>query len=222
MFIGEIFSKKPFEKFALVKEKRSTFFFAKKKKVPKKKLASPLLDRLVSMGIVYCKASSTLRERLRRGAELFAWRKGVAPLAALWGTLIVWRLFFWCADGAVFPPRANFIPTKCGKITALHPSKAYWGLNKTVGIFADPSMHHARSARLPYTLHNDKEPRAAKHPFAKRIVLRLRRLPRRDHRALRYTASTLASIRPARSPTSFCNFFLDALTSVKVWATEKV
>ena len=37
-------------------------------------------------------------------------------------------------------------------------AKAYWGLNKTVGIFAVPSMHHARSARLPYALHNDKEP----------------------------------------------------------------
>ena len=49
LFIGEIFSKNPFEKFALVKEKRSTFFFAKKKKVPKKKLASLLLDRLSAL-----------------------------------------------------------------------------------------------------------------------------------------------------------------------------
>ena len=78
--------------------------------------------------------------------------------SVLWGTLIVWRLFFWCADGAVSPPRANFIPTKRGEITALYLSKAYWGLNKPVGIFVIPSMHHARSARLPYTLYDDKEP----------------------------------------------------------------
>jgi hypothetical protein len=37
-------------------------------------------------------------------------------------------------------------------------AKSYWGLNKTAGIFADPSMHHARSARLPYALYDDKEP----------------------------------------------------------------
>ena len=108
-----------------------------------------------------CIPQSPLDSARKHNAEallLFAWRKGVSPLVVLWGTLIVWKLFFWCAEGAVSPPRANFIPTKCGKITALHPSKAYWGLNKTVGIFAVPSMHPARSARLPYTLYGDKEP----------------------------------------------------------------
>ena len=52
---GKIFSKNPFKKFAnksnlsFVKEKRSTFFFAKKKKVPKKKLATLQLDRLSAL-----------------------------------------------------------------------------------------------------------------------------------------------------------------------------
>ena len=36
----------------------SAFFFAKKKKVPKKKLATLQVDGLVRMGAVYCKARS--------------------------------------------------------------------------------------------------------------------------------------------------------------------
>ena len=44
--------------FPFVKGERSTFFFAKKKKVPKKKLATLQVDGLVRMGAVYCKARS--------------------------------------------------------------------------------------------------------------------------------------------------------------------
>ena len=80
----------------------------------------------------------------------------------LWGTLIARRLFFWCADGTASPPRAYFIPAEFGEITVLYLSKTYWGLNKPVGILAVLSMHPAQSARLPYALHDDKEPRAAK------------------------------------------------------------
>jgi hypothetical protein len=78
--------------------------------------------------------------------------------SVLWGTLIVWRLFFWCADGTASPPRAYFIPAEFGEITVLYLSKTYWGLNKPVGILAVLSMYPARSARLPYALHDDKEP----------------------------------------------------------------
>ena len=46
----------------LKKGKRSTFFFAKKKKVPKKKLATLQVDGLSSVGALYRKAHSTLRE----------------------------------------------------------------------------------------------------------------------------------------------------------------
>jgi hypothetical protein len=86
----------------------------------------------VGMEAIYRKAHSALREStmLRHcyyslGERVFrrSWFFG--------GTLIAWKIFFWCADGAVSPPRANFIPTKCGKITALYHSKAYWRLNKT-------------------------------------------------------------------------------------------
>ena len=98
---------------------------------------------------------------------LFAWRKGISPLVVLWMTLIVWRLFFWCAEGTASPQEPIWFPrslyegsTHCCS-TGFY-CKAYWGLNKTVGIFVVPSMHPARSARLPYALYNDKEPRATK------------------------------------------------------------
>ena len=49
-------------------------------------------------------------------AELFARRKGVAPLAVLWGAPIVWRLFFWCAYRISAPPKAYFSPAVCCEI----------------------------------------------------------------------------------------------------------
>ena len=61
-------------------------------------------------------------------------------------------------------------------------AKAYWGLNETVGIFVVPSMHPARSARLPYTLYGDKEPFKRSNPtrgFDKKtvsLVTRFRRV----------------------------------------------
>ena len=66
--------------------------------------------------------------------------------------------------GSCFSPKSLFdslgVYTKNPFIVVLRDfiAKAYWGLNKPVGIFVIPSMHHARSARLPYTLYDDKEP----------------------------------------------------------------
>ena len=49
-------------------------------------------------------------------AELFARRKGVAPLAVLWGAPIVWKHFFWCAYRISAPPKAYFSPAVCCEI----------------------------------------------------------------------------------------------------------
>ena len=46
----------------------------------------------------------------------------------------VWKLFFWCANGILAPPRAYFIPTECGERAAIHFHQSHWGLNRTVGI----------------------------------------------------------------------------------------
>ena len=48
----------------LGKGERSTFFFSKKKKVPKKKLATLQVDGLSSVGIIATQARQTLRKRV--------------------------------------------------------------------------------------------------------------------------------------------------------------
>ena len=64
--------------------------------------------------VLQSRRSSSQTPALR--AELFARRKGVAPLAVLWGAPIVWRLFFWCAYRISAPPETYFSPAKCRKI----------------------------------------------------------------------------------------------------------
>ena len=91
--------------------------------------------------VLQSRRSSSQTPALR--AELFARRKGVAPLAVLWGTPIVWRLFFWCAYRISAPPEAYFSPAKYRKIVppslfygifAVIFATAHWGLNNGVGI----------------------------------------------------------------------------------------
>ena len=86
--------------------------------------------------------------RTAKPAQLFA--MGVAPLAVLWGAPIVWRLFFWCAYRISAPPETYFSPAKYRKIVppslfygifAVIFAKAYWGKNKTVGIFEASKRH---------------------------------------------------------------------------------
>ena len=78
--------------------------------------------------------------------------------------------FLLVRRGDCFSPKSLFdslgVYTKDPLIVFLRDfiAKAYWGLNKPVGIFAVLSMHPARSARLPYTLHNDKEPFKRSNP----------------------------------------------------------
>ena len=144
--------------FPFVKGERSNFSLFERKVT--KEANQHAVGLPVGMEVIYRKARWSLRERLRgrRSVRLPKTRRFSDATRFFVELRYVGKLFFWCADGTASPPRANFIPTKCGKITALHPSKAYWGLNKMAGIFADPSMHHARSARLPYTLYGDKAP----------------------------------------------------------------
>ena len=84
---------------------------------------------------------------------------GVAPLAVLWGTLIVWRLFFWCAYGMKIPPKAYFSPAKCCSfvpsslfygVFAIIFAKSHWGLNFKVGTSADLWRHHLLPLRLHF------------------------------------------------------------------------
>ena len=127
--------------FSLSREYVQLFLCLKEKVAKRSRQAKRLIA--VRMESAYRKAGSALRERLHQGAEQFAWRKGVAPLAALWGTLIAGKLFFWCAYGMEIPPKAYFSPAKYRKIVppslfyeifAVIFAKAYWGLNNGVGI----------------------------------------------------------------------------------------
>ena len=89
-------------------------------------------------------------------------------------------------------------------------AKTHWGLNKTVGIFAVPSMHHARSARLPYALYDDKEPFKRSNPtrgFDEKTVSLVTRF-RRVWRALVAIIPTLDSRSSSRLVYFFLQLFL--------------
>ena len=127
LFVEEIFVKNSFEK-----GKRSTFFFAKKKKVSKKKCASKLLDRLLTRPPDKVRRLVSALPHGRHAEGLFLTRKG-------FGTRVV-RL------QSLMLPHGGFCPTKCGENVCF----SYWGLNKTVGISSVPSAHRARSAKLRF------------------------------------------------------------------------
>jgi hypothetical protein len=94
------------------KGERTTFFFAKKKKVPKKKLASLQLDRLSALCF---EARQTHRKSLRFGAELFARRTRWwgSSVCAVLRPAIGERRDFFDAHRASAPPAAIFSPTEC-------------------------------------------------------------------------------------------------------------
>ena len=109
-----------------------------------------------------CKPQSplALRERLRK-AQNSSLDARVLRRSRFFGELlIVWRLIFWCAYGTETPPSAYFSPTKLVRqdLSSLFLrkfiAKANWGLNKTAGIDAVPTMHPAEGkasirTRLP-------------------------------------------------------------------------
>ena len=198
------------------KGKRSTFFFVWKKKGCKKEANQHAVGLLASMEAVYRKAHSTLREstmlkhcyyslgeRVFRRSWFFRvfWSYGGFSFGALTGLHLP-------QEPILFPRSLYGSSVHCCSTDFI--AKAHWGLNKTVGIFAVPSMHHARSARLPYALYDDKEPFKRSNPsggFDEKTVSRVTRF-RRVWRALVAVISTLASRSSSRLVYFFLQLFL--------------
>ena len=103
LFVEEIFVKNSFEK-----GKRSTFFFAKKKKVSKKKLATLQVDGL--SGFIP-KSPLALRESLRE-RRAFRLTKGISPLDGSLNYSDRMEAFLLYTDETATPPRADFIPSE--------------------------------------------------------------------------------------------------------------
>ena len=82
------------------------------------------------------------------GAVRFAWRKGVAPLAVLWETLI--EFSYGALTKPQSPQQLILVPPGAVKIFlsllfygifAVILAKAHWGLNHDAGISADLWRH---------------------------------------------------------------------------------
>ena len=195
----------------LEKGKRYTFSFPKRKST-KKKLANLRFDRRCVWDSYTAKPTrlcakaqcwSIVTIRLAKG--YFAARGSLDDFDHMEAFLLVRR-------GNCFSPKSLFdslgVYTKNPFIVVLRDfiAKAYWGLNKTVGRLAVPSMYHERSARLPYTLYDDKEPWTAKFLSPSKLCT-FRCAFAKSERALVDRDPILDSSPAARWFTSFCNFF---------------
>ena len=102
------------------------------------------------MGITYCKAGAALRKRLRY-AQNCSLGARVLRRSPFFGELPSYGGFsFGASTEMKIPPKAYFSPAKCRKIVppslfygifAVIFAKAYWGKNKTVGIFEASERH---------------------------------------------------------------------------------
>ena len=124
---------------------------------------------LASVEAVYRKAHSTLRGSLRKRRTIRLAKGYFAARGSLEGFDRMEFFSFGAPTGLhlpqepiLFPPSLYGSSVVC--CSTEFRAKAYWGLNKTVGIFVVLSMHPARSAKLPYAPYDDKEPFKRSNP----------------------------------------------------------
>ena len=106
MSVEEIFVKNSFEKFAFCKGETLHFFFPKKKKVSKKKLATLQVDGL--SGFIP-QSPLALRESLREH-RAFRLTKGISPLVGSLKNFDRMAAFLWVNKQDYHSPKIRFYP----------------------------------------------------------------------------------------------------------------
>ena len=164
--------------FPFGKEERQTFSLPKRKSY-KKKLVTWQVECL-RVWKPYTAKPTRLCAEACVNAELSAWRKGISPLVVLWKALIVWNFFLLVRRQSYFSPKSLFYSLEVCTTALLSVDlrdfvlKIHWGLNKTVGISAILTMHHAEG-KASIRTRKSEYPSASENlrVFGEQTVLRL-------------------------------------------------